>query len=87
MTMTEQDARAALRVLASASGRDAEDLLRCSVTEVSVLIAAYRDAVSEKDRTDLDRVSEWLGIVAKVASPLGSIISAMSGGVGLISSM
>jgi hypothetical protein len=82
--MTETDLRASLEVLARASGRDAHDLLRCSAVEALALAEAYRDAAAEKDRTDLDRVTEWLSTVTRVAGPAGTILGAIAAGIGIV---
>ncbi len=85
--MNEQDVRACLRVLANASGRDAEDLLRCSAFEALALTDAYRDAAADREHTDLGRLTEWLEVVTKVAGPAGTLLGAIAAGIGLVAAV
>lgn len=75
--MTREDVLAQVQVLSAATGRDAEDLLQCTIEELTLITTAYREAGSVKVLGDLDKLVLWLGFAASVAGPVATIAGAI----------
>lgn len=83
--LPEEVVRAQVRVIAGASGRDADDLLACSVGEVLLLTQAYQGAAAAREQTQLEALVKWLNVVAAVAGPIATVAGALAGGIGVAS--
>jgi len=77
--MSDEDFREQVIILGRLAGQDIDDLMACTVDELTQMAQAYRDAADPAEVTAWDNFIKVLGMCAQVAGPLATIASAVTG--------
>jgi hypothetical protein len=70
--------RAQVEALGHLSGREADDLMGCTLEELTLLVQAYRDSPAPPDTMAWDNFLKVLQYFVQVAGPLATIAGAFT---------